>query len=368
MPKVAKKKTTPKRFSWLIQQLSAARHLIGRLFSLRIVQIVSGLLLLMILLPIVAFFLLRPQPAEQINYGITFSNKYAQELGLDWKDTYLSILDDLGVDQLRLVAYWDEIEKERDQYDFSTIKWQLDEARNRNIPVILITGRKVVRYPECFEPRWWEEIDNEAAREAEIYEFVKETVTELKDYNNIQMWQVENEPYFPFGDCAFDIKWDVLQQEIGIVRSLDSRPILVQDSGEGGVWLPTYLVGDYLGISMYRRIWFDFWGLLLGRSVYFQYPLAHWTYKIKADVVGVPYQKVIVTELQGEPWGPGATVNLTREDKDQTMSRELFIDTINYAQRSGFSELYFWGAEWWYYEKTKLNEPFYWDTAKALFN
>ncbi|NTV30368.1 hypothetical protein HGA91_00105 [candidate division WWE3 bacterium] len=365
MPTALKKnKPTP----WLKDEFNASTKLIKRLCSMRLTQIIVGLLLLLLVTPFVVFFFIRPHQANHINYGVTFSNKYAQELGLDWKETYLAILDDLGVKQLRLVAYWDEIEAQRDSYDFSTIKWQLDQAQQRNIPVILITGRKTVRYPECFEPGWWNSLPNDDIKNAELYEFIKESILQLKDYSNITMWQVENEPFFPFGNCALDIKWDVLNHEIGIVRSLDSRPILVQDSGEGGVWLPTYLAGDYLGISMYRRIWFDFWGLLLGRSVYFQYPLAHWTYKIKADLVGVPYKKIIVTELQGEPWGPSSTATLSREEKDQTMSRELFIDTINYAQKSGFSDLYFWGAEWWYQEKTKLNEPFFWDTAKALLD
>ncbi|MCA9397496.1 hypothetical protein KC573_01590, partial [candidate division WWE3 bacterium] len=87
----------------------------------------------------------------------------------------------------------------------------------------------------------------------------------------------------------------------------------------------------------------------------------------KATLVGVPYEKMLVTELQAEPWGPGINSELSRSEKDNTMSREQFIDTINYAQKSGFQDLYFWGAEWWLFEKEVLDEPFYWDTAKALF-
>ncbi|MCA9392509.1 cellulase family glycosylhydrolase, partial [candidate division WWE3 bacterium] len=321
-----------------------------------------------IILPVFLFILWRPKPIDHINYGITYSNKYATELGLDWRETYLAILDDLKVPHLRLVAYWDEVEPQNDQYDFSTIRWQLDEAKQRNIPVIMILGRKQVRYPECFEPEWWKSIDDEATQDAELFDYIKNTMNNLKEYDNIVMWQVENEPFFPFGTCAGEIKWSTLNKEVAIVRQLDSRPIIIQDSGEGGVWLPTYLAGDYLAISMYRRIWYDFWGLIFGKPIYFQYPLAHWTYKIKAELTHVPYEKIFVTELQAEPWGPAISSKLTREEKDKTMSRELFIDTINYAQKAGFENLYFWGAEWWYFEKTQLNEPFFWDTAKALFN
>ena len=46
-------------------------------------------------------------------FGATFSKKFCDELGLNWKETYISILDDLKVRYLRLPAYWDEIEKRR---------------------------------------------------------------------------------------------------------------------------------------------------------------------------------------------------------------------------------------------------------------
>jgi len=150
------------------------------------------------------------------------------------------------------------------------------------------------------------------------------------------------------------------------VREIDSRPILIQDSGEGGLWFPSYQAGDYLGISMYRRIWYNFWNILFGKFIYFKYPLSFWSYKIKAGLVGIPYEKVIVTELQAEPWGPLISSELSKEEKDKTMSEHLFIDTVNYAQKAGFKDLYFWGAEWWLFEKKVNNNPFFWDTARAV--
>lgn len=352
---------------WFWEQGKATRTILKKLFSIRLVQYLLLCLFILFLFPFSIFFLLRPTTPEVFNYGTTFSHKYATALGLDWQETYLAILDDLGVKNLRLTVYWDETEPERDHYDFSIVKWQLGEAAKRNIPVILITGRKVVRYPECFEPPWWEAIADESERDNELYEFVQESVAQLVDYDNIVMWQVENEPFFPFGDCAGEIKTGVLQKEIELVRTLDDRPILVQDSGEGGYWLPSYLQGDYLAISMYRRIWYDFWGVFFGKFIYFQYPLSHWTYRIKAGLLLIPPDRILVTELQAEPWGPAINSELSRQEKDKTMSKTQFIDTINYAQKAGFKDLYFWGAEWWYLEQTQLNEPFYWDTAKALF-
>ncbi|RJR28014.1 hypothetical protein C4561_00725 [candidate division WWE3 bacterium] len=341
--------------------------LLKHLFELRLFRIIMGMIFLIIVSPFILFIFLRPVPQKDINYGVNFSRKYSEELGMDWKETYIQILDDLGAKNLRLVAYWDDVEKIKDEYDFEDIKWQLDEAEKRNVNVIMTVGRKVPRFPECFEPQWWKDISIEEFRNDELYQYVTDAIVELRGYTSIKMWQVENEPFFPFGVCT-EIKKSVVENEVKIVRTLDNRPILIQDSGEGGFWKPSYEIGDYLAISMYRKIWYDFWGVFLGRFIYFQYPLAHWTYKIKADLVQVPYEKIIVTELQAEPWGPGINSKLTQEDKDQTMSRQDFIGTINYAQKAGFKDIYFWGAEWWLWEKDVNNNPYFWDTAKPLFN
>lgn len=353
----------------LKKQFKKLWSLIKQFFRLDIVKLFLLGIFLLITIPVIFFFINRPKVQHDINYGITFSNKYSEELGLDWKETYIKILDDLGAKNLRLVAYWDDIESTNDRFDFSDLRWQLAEAEKRDVNVILVVGRKVPRWPECFEPQWWKELQSQELRSIELYEYVEQAAIALKDYDSIKMWQVENEPFFPFGICDPIYKDDILR-EIDIVRKVDDkeRPILVQDSGEGGFWYPSYQMGDYLGISMYRKIWYDFWKVLLGRSIYFQYPLAHWTYKIKADLLRVPYQKIIVTELQAEPWGPGPNHTLSDEETNKSMSRNDFLSTISYAQKAGFKDLYLWGAEWWLWQKEVNNNPFYWDTAKALFN
>jgi hypothetical protein len=344
------------------------KYYVKRLLELRIIRLCIIFTGILFLLPIPLFFAHRPKIQSNINYGVTFSNKYSQELGLDWKDTYTKILDDLKVKNIRLVAYWDEIEATPDQFDYSNIRWEVEEAQKRDVKVILTMGRKVPRYPECFEPKWWKMMPEESVRDAELFEYIKRTTLELKTYDNIKIWQVENEPYWPFGDCKYDIKTSTLKKEIALVKSIDPRPILVQDSGEGGFWASTYKLGNKLGISMYRKIWYNFWGVFFGKFIYFQYPLANWTYKIKADLVGVPYRNIIVTELQAEPWGPGRNNLLTTEEKNKTMSRNDFIETISYAQKAGFKDLYLWGVEWWLWEKQNNNNAYYWNTAKALFN
>lgn len=362
-----RRKNLPKvKPATISKETHIAIRLLKKLFDLRIAHIFLAIIFVLIVVPTVIFFVLRPKVQSQINYGTTFSPRYATEIGLNWKDAYIKILDDLGVKNLRIVAYWDLIEKEQGKYNFSEVKWQLDEAQKRGAKVIMTIGRKVPRFPECFEPAWWKSMSATSEKSEQLYKYVQTAVNELKYSNAITMWQVENEPFFPFGDCERS-KMDVVSKEVSLVRAIDPRPILIQDSGEGGFWFVTYRLGDKLGISMYRKIWYDFWGIFFGRFIYFQYPLAHWSYKIKADFFGVPYQNIYVTELQAEPWGPRINSELSQEDIDKTMSKHLFLDTINYAQKAGFKDLYLWGVEWWIFEKEIKGNSYYYDTAKALF-
>ncbi len=339
--------------------------LIRKLFSLKVTRLGVAAVVLSIVLPAGFFYLVQPKPADHINWGINFSQKYASELGLDWKKSYLTILDDLKPKYARLVVYWDLVEPRSGSYDYKDVLWQLDEAKKRNVKVILTLGRKVLRYPECHEPKWWLTSKDADFKEQTLLKYIGHATNQFKAYDNIIMWQVENEPMYPFGECQKQTK-EIVAKEIAVVKNLDTRPVLIQDSGEGGFWRPDYLMGDYLGISMYRRTWYNFYKEVTGISFYFQYPIAHWAYKVKSVLTAVPADKIIVTELQGEPWGPVINSKLTEEEKAKTMSEQQFIDTIKYAKKSGFRDFYFWGPEWWLWEKEVNNNSFYWDTAKAV--
>ncbi len=349
---------------------SLSRHVlrdIKTIWSYKITKLFAGLLVLVLVSPFIVAFSLNLHPAKSIDYGVTFSPPYATSLGFDWRKMYIDILDDLKVNNFRLVAYWNRVEPEEGKYDFSELDWQIDEARKRDAKVILSIGRKVPRWPECHDPEWLKS-KSKADQEKATLKLLEALVTHFKGYENISMWQVENEPYFPFGECT-PPRWEFINQEMELVKKLDpSRQTITQDSGEGGLWKPTYLLnGEYLGISMYRRIWYDFWGVFLGHSIFFEYPLSYWSYPLKARIAGVPLEKVKVLELQAEPWGDGAVDNLSQEIKDKTMSKDKFLETISYAQKTGINTLYFWGVEWWYWEKYSNNNPFFWEASKAFW-
>ncbi len=304
----------------------------------------------------------RAPQSEDIRWGVTFSSKYAQDLGLDWQETYSALIDDLGVERMRVVFYWDLIEKEKDVYDFSDLDWKISKAQEKQVEVIPVIGLKVPRWPECHLPQWAKEMEKEEQQE-KILELIERTVLRYKDNPTITLWQVENEPFLDFGNCPwYDQEFFI--KEVDLVRKIDpERPILVTESGELSFWFKGARIGDLVGTTMYRRTWWHRAG-----GFYFKYPLTPVHYYRKAWIVSKVFDKeVICAELQAEPWGPAPTYVISLEEQEKSMNPELFKKNIEYARKTGLNEFYLWGAEWWYWMKKKNNQPQFWQEAQKLF-
>lgn len=335
-------------------------------------RIFTAVISILILAGFLYFFVDSPGPAEDIAWGVHFSQKHAQYLGLDWRKAYLSLLDDLGVSDLRLSVYWDITEPADDRYEFADLDWQLERISERGIPVLLIVGMKLPRWPECYIPSWASGLDEKNQQE-ELMEWLGQVILRYKDNRAIWAWQVENEPFFRFGQCpARDTEF--LKREVELVRSLDDRPIVVTDSGEWSFWFTTAGIADIPGTTMYKRVWFSFPDFLKTlfldkwTGFYVYYPFPPKFYQAKADLVGrVFHKEVIVTELQAEPWGPVLLYELPVEEQSKTMDLEKFKEMIEFARKSGFSRFYLWGSEWWYWMKTVQNDSRIWDEAGKLW-
>jgi Cellulase (glycosyl hydrolase family 5) len=302
-------------------------------------------------------------PQSELSYGVTFSQPYAEFLGLDWKKTYTEILDDLGVRQLRLPAYWDEVQaNNKDDYDYSALDWQIDEAGKRDATIILAVGYRLPRWPECHLPNWAADL-SEQEKQQDTLNYIKTTVERYKGDDQILAWQVENEPFLTFfGDCPkFDPAF--LDKEIALVKSLDSRPIIVTDSGELSIWVPAASRADIFGTSMYLNTYSS------NTHSYIHYPILPGFYIFKKNIVSLfaHPKDWIVIEMQGEPWGPIDVTQLSPQDMAKTMTLDKLKYIVNFGQQAGFKDFYLWGVEWWAWEKDFKNDPSYWNYAKTLF-
>lgn len=317
---------------------------------------------------LMGLFLFPTSPASEIIWGINFSQKQSQNLGLDWQANYLALLDDLKIRYWRISTHWDFLEPERGRYYFSDLDWQIKEAEKRKAKIILAIGLKTPRWPECHLPLWAASLSKEE-QQAAVLDLIKTIVLRYKDSKSIWAWQIENEPFFPFGNCP-SRKKGFLEEEIALVRSLDNRPIIITDSGEWSFWIKTAKKGDILGISLYRRVYSTIFGFLhkflpfFPKGFYWTYPFPPNFYYAKAKIIEwLFHKKTLVLELQGEPWSN--TSNL--EEQKKTMDLKKFQKTIEFAKKSGFSVFYLWGGEWWYWLKETKNDFSFWEIARLLF-
>lgn len=308
-------------------------------------------------------------PVDQkrpIIWGAMFSQKFSRELGLDWKENFTVFMDELKPRAVRLVAYWDDIEKEQGTFDFSETDWLLAKVAQADTHVVFAVGMKAPRWPECHIPQWAKTLDIEK-REEVLRAYMEKVVERYRANSTIAMWQVENEPYLVFGDCP-ERGERFLEQEVALVKSLDpARPILTTDGGEFGLWYKAAKEGDAFGTTMYRKVYPKIIGPRFGVV---EYPLAPSFFRFKEKVVrrilGDWEKPFMVIELQAEPWGPKHISQLTDTEQDEIFSPEYFKETIEYAKETGFDEYYLWGSEWWYWKKLRDDER-YWEIAKELF-
>jgi hypothetical protein len=306
---------------------------------------------------------IKPLPdRSEVSWGVTFSEKMSRQFGLQWRENYSAILSDLKPEYVRLIAYWDEIEPEQGKYDFNDMDWQMNEAAKAGVKVVLAIGQRVPRWPECHFPSWVD--PNGAEKNDQLLGYLEKIVERYRGAGNLLYWQVENEPFFLFGECPRSDA-ALLEREIAAVRKLDpARKIFMTDGGEFGDWIRTAERADVFGPTLYRKVHSNIFG-------YITWPLTPELYPLHRDITrkltGKPQQEFVISELGLEPWMEKQTYETDIRTQLEFFTPDDFRKNISFARRTGFDVFYAWGAEWWYYLRVQ-GYPVFWDMARELFS
>jgi hypothetical protein len=304
-------------------------------------------------------------PRADMDLGVTFSPRYAGGLGLDPRATYVAMLEQLGVQSVRLPIYWDEIEPTPGTFDFSDLDFYLSESAARGVSLIVSVGYKQPRWPECYPPAWVSDLPAEALQ-GHILRLVEAEVVHASQWPQVTAWQVENEPFVNFGNCGGSVLAPAfINEELALIGRLDHRRVLLTDSGEWSTLLPAMsTAGVDIGLSVYRDVPLSTLGLS-------HYPLPAWSYTAKdwfARAVTGAEGTTIISELQCEPWFVGGELKEVPYEvqRSEFPPEQIVLSNVEYARRTHFSRAYLWGVEWWFWMASSGHSE-YLEAARQAF-
>lgn len=291
-------------------------------------------------------------------YGVSFSVKQCRSMALNW-ETCLSWAIKQGWRRFRLMSYWDEIEQEKDTYDFADLDKQIATISKAGGVISLCLGVKQPRWPEYHWPGWAMNMSPQN-RTTQLLAFVYSVVRRYRGNPAIISWQLENEALLSNFGLHIQIDRKRLCDEFSIVRDLDKqRPIIL--SASNGWGLPAREpIPDIIGFSYY--------GIMHKNGRYRRTIHRPWLYKTRAYIGDQLLSKpTFIHELQLEPWGPEAVWQMTTAEQNKSMSQVHIQKNIASAKKIGAYPIDMWGLEWWYW-RYQNNDPSIWHAVRTSLN
>lgn len=284
-------------------------------------------------------------------WGVSFSIKQCRDLKVNWQDCLRWALEQ-GWRRFRLMSYWNEVQRERGNYDFAALDKQLELIAEQGGIVTLCLGVKQPRWPEYHWPAWARDLPK-VERDNALLDFVRTAVERYRGNKAIVSWQLENEAVLRgFGE-HIDIDRARLQREFALVKQLDqSRPIVMSTSNSWG--LPVRApVPDIIGFSHYA--------IRYNRGAYRHTPHSAWLHRLRTLLARRP---VFVHELQLEPWGPRAIWKMSSEEQDRSMGPAQIAHNVQAGRAIKAPPIDLWGLEWWY-ARHQAGDDSIWQAVKA---
>lgn len=357
MPKLLKK-------SWKKPLVWLKKYYNGDLWHKIVVIFLAFIFVSTIFMYSIAEWYIHSENNIPISYGVSFIPDYAESLGLNPKTTMQSLLN-IGVKQFRLTSYWSDLAPTATTYDFSSLDWQFDLAKQYHAKITLTIGLRQPRWPECHMPNW---ALNEPTTtwENQLYAFIKTVVNRYKVSPVLANYQLENEYFLKgFGTCT-NFSRQRLVHEYNLVKSLDSKHPIILGRSNNAMGIP---LGnpkpDLYSISVYTKVWDA-----AVTHQYLAYPFPSWYYGFLAGIQKLLLgRNMVIDEMQAEAWTPdGKSITQTSlSEQNKSMNAADLKYSFEFAKKTGMKSVDMWGAEYWYYRMTILHDPSLWNVATKEF-
>lgn len=257
------------------------------------------------------------------------------------------------------MSYWDELEQTPGKIDFKNLDAQIAMIKQAGGEVSLCLGVRQPRWPENHWPEWAWKLPK-AERDDRLLEFIENVVRRYKNESTVKSYQLENEALLTnFGERP-DTDRQRVRAEFELVRRLDPKtPIIMTTSTSWGIPMRRP-IPDIVGFSYYQVL---FNNGTYGRS--FHRP---WLDRLRAGLIRITHGKPsFIHELQAEPWGPKNIWEMSTKEQNKSMSLTQLKENIRQAKSTKLYPIDLWGAEWWYWRKTKHRDSAPWSYVKEIF-
>ena len=324
------------------------------------------------------------------SYGVSYSFEQALWYGLDPRKSYVDLLRDFEFDWVRLPFFWDQMAPLRSQasqrqaqqsYEFNErfddLRFAIEEAKKRDVEVIIALGAKTPYFPEYHWPhniaqqvKFGEKISIDHPVADQILAIDRKVVETLAQYDNIIFWQVENEPLI--GNVnRLKIDLSLIAAEVAVVRSTDpkKRPVILNHAATGfwdNSWkelLSILKPGDVFSVNAFFKTKgkdifnaeiFDreihiAWPNHLVWPVHSWFPLSPNFESIKKEVEANG-NSLWILEMQAEPY-----LNVIEQADDPLLSykAEDIAKAEHFLRSHKIEAVGFWGAHFWQYREKK---------------
>lgn len=289
-------------------------------------------------------FVLLPQPKlsyQKPLWGFSYSPKYASSLDLDWRQSYIFLLDELKPPSVRVPLYWDETETTPGVFSFERLEFLLAEAHKRNIPVVLNVGYRVFRYPECHVPEWAKTFSQHELEDAErsylsgVVQYLSETSLAV----SLEAIQIENEARNQLQKNCPPIPYTQLESEVKLFReAFPHIPIVLTWAGDfpPSDYREYIRYGDIVAVSFFPRRWNHVLHIYDEVFSWGRFSIRHiGRERATAQQQG---KRFWISEFEAEPWGEEKET----ATPERLLSYKKLLDSYGGAER-----VYLWGAEWW---------------------
>jgi hypothetical protein len=293
---------------------------------------------------------------KQANFGVSFSIKQCRNFQIHPTDCLNALLTDLGITRFRLMSYWDEHEKQPSVYDFSALDVQVEQIQKAGGVITLCLGARQPRWPESHWPDWALKLSPDERYDA-LYTFIATVVNRYKANPAVISWQLENEALNRGFGRSGDFNRSRLVKEFKLVKSLDpSRKVIMSTSNTWGLPLRAPRA-DMYGFTFYR--------VQYQNQRYSRSQIPWWWLNLRAFMIKhLCSRPSFIHELQAEPWGPKAIWKMTTAQQNQSMDIKQLKTNLQLAKKTQLYPMDLWGAEWWYWRKTKQGDASMWNAVK----